>query len=115
VYYAPVEVVDLLLSQGADPAYGNLLHWAIIRKQNTLDMARRILVTGISINMMADYIACMPFGKGTPLHLAVWEGKIDVVRLLLNAGADISCLDSNQLTPRALAEKEGYQDIAGLL
>lgn len=47
----------------------------------------------------------------TALHLACSEGRADVVRMLLLAGADASIKDKTGMTPRALATDKKYYEV----
>jgi ankyrin repeat protein len=51
----------------------------------------------------------------TPLHLASWNGRFAIVRLLLERGADIHERDIDGRTPYALASRSGEHDIMRLL
>ncbi|TEB35145.1 ankyrin [Coprinellus micaceus] len=51
----------------------------------------------------------------TPLHLACDRGHLDVVKLLLEKGADRSIQDPDEFTPLELAEVAGRTDIVELL
>ncbi|KAI5458041.1 Glycerophosphoryl diester phosphodiesterase family-domain-containing protein [Mariannaea sp. PMI_226] len=51
----------------------------------------------------------------TPLHVAAVDGKLNVARLLVDAGADVSRLDSSGWTAKEHAALRGYMDIADLL
>jgi ankyrin repeat protein len=51
----------------------------------------------------------------TPLHLAIRLGFEDMVKILLNSGADLELLDNNRLTPLMLAIKYFYPRIVMLL
>ena len=51
----------------------------------------------------------------TPLHLAVTAGRIAIVRLLVNAGADVNAISSSGATPLALALKNRHREIAAFL
>ncbi|KAH9937194.1 ankyrin repeat-containing domain protein [Fomitopsis serialis] len=51
----------------------------------------------------------------TPLHLACDRGHADVVRLLLERGADPSIKDDDDLTGRELAEISGHDEIMSVL
>lgn len=54
-------------------------------------------------------------GAGTPLHKAVELGKLDVVRHLLDKGADISIKNPKGQTAQQVARQLGYSEIARLL
>jgi len=51
----------------------------------------------------------------TPLNWAADEGHVDVVRLLLEKGADVAVANSNGWTPLNLAASNGYIDVVRLL
>ncbi|MCH1932417.1 ankyrin repeat domain-containing protein, partial [Shewanella sp. A25] len=50
-----------------------------------------------------------------PLHLAAERGHHDVVKMLLESGADPSLQDNNGATPSHLAAAEGFIGIIELL
>lgn len=52
---------------------------------------------------------------GPALHWAVGSGKADVVRLLIDLGADVAAMDGHQQTARDLAVKKGHSEIADML
>jgi hypothetical protein len=56
-----------------------------------------------------------PFGLGTPLHRAAELGKPDIVKYLLEQGADPLKLDSRGKTPRFWAEKNNHSQVASIL
>ena len=45
--------------------------------------------------------------QGTPLHLAIWLDRVDVVLLLLRYGADLDARNEDGETPLELAERLG--------
>lgn len=51
----------------------------------------------------------------TPLHVAADRGNLEIVRLLINSGADINVRNSDGRTPLHLAAKGGYVKIAEML
>lgn len=114
MYTAPIETVEYLLQRGADPHYGELLQWAVIRnKPNGLDIVRQLIEKVAPIDEMKyandpdSYYQRHPFGVGTPLHRAAEDGKVVIVKYLLEMGADPLKLDSKERTPRYWAEKNG--------
>jgi len=114
MYTAPIETIEYLFQRGADPLYGELLQWAVIRnKPDGLDVVRQIVEKGAPIdeikyaNDPKSYYLRKPFGLGTPLHRAAEDGKVDIVKYLLEMGADPLKLDSKGRTPRYWAEQSG--------
>ena len=51
-------------------------------------------------------------GWYTPLHLAVMGNRVDILSVLLDAGATIDPKDSDGYTPLLVAVEKGYQDCA---
>ena len=51
----------------------------------------------------------------SPLHLAVWSGHTDIVKLLLDAGAYMDIKNSCNRTPLHLATMKNHTDIVKLL
>ena len=59
--------------------------------------------------------AKIPRGSMTALHLAAREGRIESVRALIEAGADLDAQDAEDSTALILATVNGYLDITELL
>ena len=51
----------------------------------------------------------------TPLFMAAWKGHLEVVRELVEAGADKSVQTNRGDTALSVAQRMGYHDIADLL
>ncbi len=51
----------------------------------------------------------------TPLILSVSRGRIGIVKLLLEHGADVHALNGEGQTPYQLSLQKGYREIANLL
>jgi len=58
---------------------------------------------------------CNKLHRYTALHVAVEENHIEVVRLLISVGADLTTLDRHGQTPEAIAVAGGHHDVAQLL
>lgn len=85
-------VVRVLVDHGADPVRcttgGNTpLHFAA--KSGTLETMKILL----SQQTVKDDINARNRQMATPLHLAAFEGHIDAVSLLIDAGADVKIVD----------------------
>ncbi|KAF2741709.1 ankyrin [Sporormia fimetaria CBS 119925] len=121
MYDAPLDLIKYLFSRGADARYGQLLHHAIHRKEDTLQVVQWLVENGAPIDELKyetdpiGYWWREPFGLGTPLHRAAELGKKDIVTYLLCHGANCLKEDSRGKTPRFWAEKEGHTDVALIL
>jgi len=71
-----------------------------------LAIAELLLAAGGNVNTRADAAA--------PIHGAVMGGSAEMIRLLLDAGADPTLPDYERRSARQLAEKMGRTDLAGL-
>ena len=93
------EIVALLLEYGADanmtdPNYGPLLIAV-----GSLEIARLLIEHGADVNAADSYIAW------TPMHGAATAGDAAMLTLLLDSGADVNVVttDNNRHTPLSLA------------
>ncbi|KAJ5577909.1 ankyrin repeat protein [Penicillium hispanicum] len=101
---APLSVIRLILSRRGDVRNGQLLHHAIERQADTIDVLKLLIEKGAPINatMYEDHYpsrALFQFmGLGTALHKASALGKADVVHFLISKGADQSIKDTKGRT-----------------
>jgi len=114
LHYAAMEgdaaAVDALLAQGVAPdlpdrAGFTPLHFAAQGQQALV--ASRLLAAGAPVDAQDR------FGK-TPLHVALFNARndaVDVVRVLLAAGADPELKNDSGISPRALAEQVTNYDL----
>ena len=73
---------------------------------------RRILPLGVELNVPSPDL----FSHATALHHAVWSGSLDAVRVLVDAGADLTAKDQAwQGTPLNWAEHSENEEIASYL
>lgn len=75
------------------------------------------LATSTSSSLMnADIVECKDVFNGwTPLFFAASEGRLDVVKVLLSAGARVNVLDEHGWLPWTYALYKGYIQVAELL
>ncbi|KAL6585815.1 RAC-alpha serine/threonine-protein kinase [Orobanche minor] len=101
-------VVKLLSDNGAKLTTGDVgLFSYTAAELNKLELLEEIVRHGGGVTQ--------PKNNGsTPLHVAVCEGNIEIVKFLLNQGANIDKCDENGWTARDLAEQQGHEDIKEL-
>jgi ankyrin repeat protein len=88
-----IRTIEMLLEAAADVQYGDVLHYAVEREADELEVIRLLLSKGAPVNAIqfSDPIARQLrqfLLRGTPLHKACRLGKHEVVELLLTHGAD---------------------------
>lgn len=99
-------VIKLLLDSGANFQFGDSGQFACTAaEQNNLNLLKEIIRYG------GDVTRSKMDGTTTALHVAVCEGNIEIVKFLLDQGADIDKPDSDGWTPRTLADQQGHEDI----
>ncbi|MBM3886685.1 ankyrin repeat domain-containing protein [Candidatus Dependentiae bacterium] len=69
----------------------------------------------INSDYVEDIINSKNFKGSTPLHIAVSRGDIEIVKKLIEAGANISERDAQGRTAQSIAEKNKRPDIEFLL
>ena len=108
------DIFKMLLSRGADADILNInengvLHYAAMG--GSVEILNLSLDRGLDINAQN----AQNQGGATPLFAAVYGNKQEVVKFLLEKGADIEALDSHWLTPLYVARATGNVDMAQLL
>lgn len=116
LYYAvtsgALNIVKLLTSHDSSPAHilkatnngDTVAHAAVKHGRNT-----EILI--FLLNLSSEYINAERNDKNTPLHLAVWKGKLDMVLVLQQYGASFNKKNSRNETPVDIAIRKGNHDI----
>ncbi|KAL0711603.1 hypothetical protein Bca4012_018581 [Brassica carinata] len=99
------KVVKILLEHGAFIEAGDVGHFACTAaEQSNLKLIKEIVLHGGDVTL--------PRGTCTSaLHAAVCEGNIEMVKYLLEQGADVNKHDMHGWTARDLAEQQGHDDI----
>jgi len=105
VYYGKADIADVLLENGA-----------MVDIFEACAVGARDKVTKL-LALDPDLLKCYSHDGWTPLHLAVFFGHIDLVRFLLEAGAEIDALSKNgqDLTPLHSALANPHHAKVGLL
>jgi hypothetical protein len=105
VHRAPLEVLDLLASRGADPAIANLDEFGMIHAIAETDRVEYLpwaLQHGLDLEMRTRH-------GNTPLHIAAALGHVAALRALLDAGADRMAKEPGGRTARDIAQAENKQ------
>jgi hypothetical protein len=108
-YFKHADIGELLLERGMNPNHmtwhrTTLLH--DMAGEGNVEKATLLLKHGAMINPVDDEF------RTTPLGFAARWGRRDLVRLLLDHGADPNVAGAEWATPLAWAEKKGHRDIA---
>lgn len=118
---ASIRVINLMLDRGGDIQKGKLLHRAVCRKSENIEVLQLLIDRGAPLNMTmfendpCSYALYYFMGLGTALHKAAELGKVDVVRYLLSQGADTTVKDANGRTALELAERLKKMEVVEVL
>ncbi|KAL6331118.1 hypothetical protein AAG906_009546 [Vitis piasezkii] len=101
-------VIQLLVDNGANINSGDVGHFACTAAElKNLNLLKQIVHYGGDVTQ--------PNNTGnTALHAAVCEENIEMVKFLLDQGADIDRTNDHGWTPRDLADQQGHEDIKAL-
>ena len=126
-----VDTVKVLHAHGADvnakesSEEQTALMWAVAEKH--LEVARVLIEAGADVHARSrtlkkpkatgSYYAptLQPYGGYTPLLFAARENNLDVVRLLLAAGANVNDAAADGVTPLLVATVRGHVELAAAL
>ncbi|KAE8832169.1 hypothetical protein P3342_013139 [Pyrenophora teres f. teres] len=117
---AEIPVINLLLDRGSIHK-GQLVHHAVERSENVIEVLQILIARGASINQVqySEHLQSWGHehfkGLGTPLHRAVELGRGDVVEFLLKMGADRDVKDTKGRTPLDVAREVGDEELVRLL
>jgi ankyrin repeat protein len=116
-FFGCAETAELLLQHDADPnkASENAmkvtpLHSAVANRdpQKSLALTRLLLRHGANVNVAQH-------GGWTPLHQAAAHGQREIVRMLLERGADPHATSSDGRTAAQMAQASNHADLAAML
>ncbi|XP_024459227.1 potassium channel AKT1 isoform X2 [Populus trichocarpa] len=101
-------VIKLLSENGAAITSGDVGQFALTAvEQNNIDLLEEIAKYGGDVTLPAT---C----GTTALHTAISAGNTEMVKFILDQGADVDKPDLHGWTPRALADHQGQEEIQGL-
>ncbi|CAN4094340.1 unnamed protein product [Withania somnifera] len=101
-------LIQLLIDNGAKLSAGDVGHFACVAvEQNNLNLLKDIVRYGGDVTLPK-------INGSSALHVAVCEGNIEMVKYLLDRGANVDQPDDHNWTPRDLAEQQGHEDIKEL-
>jgi ankyrin repeat protein len=106
------EVVKALLDGGADPNFKGkseypVIYHAMWSGPDQTEMLKALIKAGAKINAFYD--------DRTPLMIAAIRDNLELVKFILNSGADPNMESSDGLTALIIAKMRGYTDIISLL
>ncbi|MEV6966575.1 ankyrin repeat domain-containing protein [Hamadaea sp. NPDC051192] len=111
-----VAMLEALLPAGPDLTLRNRFGGISVipaSERGHVDYVRRVVQTGINVNHVNDLgwtamLEAVILGDGTRPY-------VEIVGILLDAGADPAIADKDGVTPLQHASERGYTDLAGLL
>ncbi|KAK1092068.1 hypothetical protein LTR48_005077 [Friedmanniomyces endolithicus] len=122
VQFSSMPIIRSLFDHGGSVLHGQLLHYAVRRDlPDQADVLDFILSKQPQINHVMyqehpqSYFSQRMFGLGIPLHEAAEQGKLDVVRKLLESGTHPLIRDSCGRIPLQRAERTGRDLVVAYL
>ena len=101
--------IKILVENGANLQNGDVGQFACIAaEKKSLNLLKDVMQHGGDVTLPNTRSGT------TALHVAVSQGNVDIVKFLVDLGADIDKPDRHGLTPRALADQQGHVDITVL-
>lgn len=101
-------VIKLLTDNGATLSSGDVGHFACFAaEQNDIELLKKITTFGGDVTLRSTL-------GTTALHTAVSEENIEIVKYLIEQGADVDKADSHEWTPRTLADHRSNDELKEL-
>ncbi|XP_052211408.1 potassium channel AKT1-like isoform X2 [Diospyros lotus] len=101
-------VIKLLQDNGAKLSSGDVGQFACFAvEQNSLDLLKEIVSYGGDITLLNSL-------GTTALHTAISEENMEIVKFLVDQGADVDKPDVHGWSPRALADYQGHEEIKAI-
>ncbi|KGO42211.1 hypothetical protein PEX1_025730 [Penicillium expansum] len=116
IEHASLPIVNLLLNRGGDVTKGQVLHHAVARESDAVEVLKLLIAQGAPINgiMYRDHQPSWDmylFMGETPLHKAVFLRKVDVIHYLLGEGAELNVKDVRNRTALQCADEDIRREI----
>jgi uncharacterized protein len=111
-YLKRTEMAQYLLARGMHPDHRNWRQFTVLHDMafsGDTGTAVLLLRHGAQINLIDEEY------QSTPLGYAAHFGRVDMVRLLLDHGADVTSAGAPWATPLAWAHRRGYKEIETML
>jgi ankyrin repeat protein len=123
VEIASRDIIDLLFEHGGSIEHGQLIHAATRRKlPDCMEVIQMMLDKGCDINTIQYHNHELSYGHwnlfmalGTPLHSAAEAGRIDVVKFLLDHGANPMLRDTWGALAIDRAKGKNHTEVVDLL
>ncbi|RAQ62948.1 hypothetical protein AFCA_011041 [Aspergillus flavus] len=114
VKVAPIETIKLLLSRGGTIKHGWLLHYVAMRElADCLEVLDYLLGRGLLVNNVM--YKALGTGTGSALHFAAGRGQLDIVRRLVEKGADTLVRDPTGQLAIHWAQNRDYESVVDFL
>lgn len=98
------KIVQEFFNNGVDPNCRDNRGYSLLH-HNSMGMSRKAKsLVKLLVNAKID-VNCLTRGRSTPLHLAAWTGRTQVIKDLLAHGANREALNDSGKTPRNQAEQ----------
>ncbi|KAG4428965.1 hypothetical protein IFR05_015554 [Cadophora sp. M221] len=110
-----LELVDLLLDAGADPNRPKGTLWLAAINGHLEIVTRLLQIESLDIDALSSDAGHYADVKGTALHAAVEKDHVDVLRLLLDRGADPNVKTGFLGSPLDLAIRKQHQNCVDVL
>lgn len=106
-WYNELNIMEHLISFEADVNIRNR------KSMGTYKDNGERLIHGVLAGLSKDHAMMNAWGK-TALHAAAYQGHEEMVKILIDAGADIEAIGNDNVTPMYLAAQQKHKDLVQL-